>query len=549
MLGLMMDRPLLLSSIIDYAGTWHANTEVVTRTIEGPIHRYTYAGMRDRSRRLASQVLTRLGLKLGDRVGSLAFNTYRHMEMFYGISGTGVVLHTLNPRLFAEQLVYIANHAEDQWMFADLACWPLCEQLADQWTTVKGFVVMTDREHMPDTKLKNVICYEDLIDAGDPDFAWPEFDERTASTMCYTSGTTGNPKGVLYSHRSSMLGTLVAMTPDAFGAKVGDTLMPIAPLFHANGWMIPYSTVMSGSKMVLPGRNYEPEALLELLDGEQVTVTAAVPTIWITVMDHLERTGRRFATLKRVAIGGSAPSPEMLRKLEIDYGLECFQGWGMTETSALGTSCNVHPAYVDRPWEERAAYKRMQGHARWGCDLRLRDDEGNILPADGEAVGHLEVRGPWISSAYFKNESNPITEDGWLKTGDVARLRPDGYLVLTDRSKDVIKSGGEWISSIDLENTAVGHPDVLEAAVIGVHHPKWDERPLLVVVRKDGATLTREAMLDWLKDRIVRWWLPDDVVFVKELPHTATGKLSKLTLRQQFSDYVLPGLEKAPAGE
>ena len=547
MRGLMMDWQLTINSMVDYAGRYHATQEIVTRTIEGPIHRYTFADMRARSAKLAD-ALSRLGVRLGDRIGSLAFNTHRHLEMFYGVTGLGAVLHTVNPRLFPEQIIYIVDHAEDQWLFADLACWPIVEALGERFSTVKGWVVMTDRAHMPETKLKNVLCYEDLIDGASADFVWPQFDENTAATMCYTSGTTGNPKGVLYSHRSIVLATMAATMGDVLGAppKTGDVLMPISPFFHANGWMLPFTPSLTGNKMVLPGRSYEPEHLLELLNDEGVTVTAAVPTIWNMLIDYLDRTGKRPTSLSRVLIGGSAPSEGMLRKIELELGIEVFQGWGMTETSAIGTKGGLKPGAGKLPWEEQAKLKMTQGRGLYGVELRIVDDAGNVLPPDGQKSGLLQVRGPWIASGYFKGEGgNPVTEDGWLNTGDVARLRPDGYMLLTDRAKDVIKSGGEWISSIDLENTAASHPEVLEAAVIAAHHPKWDERPLLVIVRKEGSALTREAMLEWLAPRLAKWWLPDDVVFVDEIPHTATGKISKLTLRQQFKDYVLPTVEAA----
>jgi acyl-CoA synthetase (AMP-forming)/AMP-acid ligase II len=541
--GLIMDKPLMIASIIRHAARYHTHTEIVARTIEGGLFRYTYGEAHARICQLA-HALGRLGMQPGDRVGALAWNTHRQFEMFYGVSGTGAVLHTVNPRLFPEQLVYIINHAEDRLLFVDAMTLPIVEKIAPQLTTVEAYVMMADRAGMPaSTTLPNLLCFEDLL-AAEPDrYDWPDFDERSASTICYTSGTTGNPKGVVYSHRSAILTCLLFGPLIGLRANNGDlpVMMPMAPMFHGNAWQFPYLAPMHGAKLVLPGRNYEPDKLYELLEGERVTLTCGVPTFWLILTDWLQRTGKTFSTLRYSLSSGSAMPKSLMETLERTYGVEVLQGWGMTEALG-GSSVMLPPRATPRSLAERVQGRMTSGHAAWGVDYRLVDDAGDELPQDGRTVGHFRVKAPWVSSAYFKNEGGSAVDDqGWLKTGDLATIAPDGRIQLTDRSKDVIKSGGEWISSVELENLAMGHPAVLQAAVIAVPHPRWQERPLLVVVRKPGAALDADAMLAFMRGKIVDWWLPDDVAFVDSMPMTGTGKIHKLTLRQQFASHVLPG--------
>lgn len=544
MMGLMQDRPLLISSLIEHAALYHPKKEIVTRTIEGPILRSTYSEICARAKRIAN-ALTGLGVKQGDRVGTLAWNTHRHMELYYAVSGMGAVLHTVNPRLFPEQVEYIVNHAEDGVVFFDITFADLVAQLAPRLKTVKMFVALTDRAHMPAVDLPGMLCYEELIEGHSENYAWPEFDERQASSLCYTSGTTGNPKGVLYSHRSTILHTLKVSTGDGFGISGQTSLLLVVPLFHANGWGMPYACVMGGAKMVLPGRHLDGQSLYELMRDEQCNYSAAVPTVWLMLFEYLDahpEIDRRSLGLRKILTGGSAPPLSMMERMEHDFGAEVFQAWGMTETSPIG-ACNIPlPEHAALPLEQRRVLKTKAGRGTWGVELKIVDDEGCELPHDGKAFGQLKVRGPWIASGYFKAEGGHLLDaDGFFPTGDVATIDPDGYLRLVDRSKDVIKSGGEWISSIDVENVAVAHPAIAEAALIGVHHPKWQERPLLVAVKRQGATVTREEVLEYLSARMAKWWVPDDVVFVSELPHTATGKLSKVRLREQFREYRLVG--------
>ncbi len=540
MRGLMQDRPLLISQLLSFAGTYHAEREIVSRTVEGPIHRHTYADMERRSKQLAN-ALKRLGTSAGDCIGTLAWNGYRHLEIWYAVSGSGMVCHTINPRLFPEQIRYIVNHADDRYIFVDLTFVGLMEKLEAEMPGVKGFVIMTDRAHMPQTSLKNVICYEELIAAESADFEWPEFDENTASSLCYTSGTTGNPKGVLYSHRSTVIHSMMANQPDALGLGSRDVVLPVVPMFHANAWSIPYGALMCGAKLVMPGPNMDGASIYELLETEGVTFTAAVPTVWLMLLQYLEREGKTLSALKRVVIGGSAAPRAMIETFQRKYGAQVVHAWGMTETSPLGTLGQLKAGMETMSEDEQITVQCKQGRAIFGIEMKITDDAGKELPRDGKAFGNLKVRGPWVVGSYLKGEGGQVLDaGGWFDTGDVATLDPAGYMQITDRSKDVIKSGGEWISSIDLENAAVGHPGVAEAAVIGIVHPKWDERPLLIIVRKPGSNVGRDEVLDFLKDKIAKWWMPDDVAFVDELPHTATGKLLKTKLREDFRDYKLP---------
>jgi fatty-acyl-CoA synthase len=536
----MQDWPLLVHRVLDHAATQHGNREVVSRSIEGPIHRTTYAQVRKRALKVA-QRLEREGIKLGDRVATLAWNTWRHLETWYGITGIGAVYHTINPRLFPEQILYIANHAEDRMMFLDLTFVPLMEKLQDKLPMIQRFVILTDAAHMPQTSLRNAVAYEDWIGEVDGDFKWASFDENTACGMCYTSGTTGNPKGVVYSHRSNVLHALMALTPDAFDLSVQDTIMPVVPFFHANGWSIVFSAPMSGCKLVLPGMKLDGVSIYELLEAEKVTMTAAVPTIWLMLLAHMEANNLKLSTLRRVLIGGSACPRAMIEKFEKTYRVTVAHAWGMTEMNPIGSICAIKPDYDANDFEKILDVKAKQGAAPFTVEMKIVDDKNNEIAWDGKSFGRLKVKGVAVAKSYFKGEGGEVLDgDGFFDTGDVATIDPYGMMQITDRSKDVIKSGGEWISSIDLENLAVGHPKVMEAAVIGVHHPKWDERPLLIIIPKKGESLTREEMLGFMEGKIAKWWMPDDVVFVEEIPHTATGKILKTALRDRFKDYTLP---------
>ena len=540
MLGLMMNMPLLISSLLRHAARHHGDTEIVSRTVEGPIHRYTYLEAHARSCRLAN-ALARLGVKHGERVGTLAWTGFRHLELYFGVSGMGAIVHTINPRLFQEQIVYIINHAEDSYVFFDLTFAPLVEKVAAQCPGVKGWVAMTDRAHMPQLNLPTLLCYEELLARESDAYSWPEFDENSASGLCYTSGTTGNPKGVLYSHRSTVLHAYAAALPDSLNLSACDVVLPVVPMFHVNAWGLPYNCAAVGAKIVFPGAGMDGKSLYELFEAEGVTVTAGVPTIWLGLLNYLKQNNLKFSTVNRTVIGGSACPPAMIESFEEDFGVRVMHAWGMTETSPLGTGCAFKAKHKKLSVAERRKLQAKQGRAVYGVDMKIVDAEGNAMPHDGKAFGNLLVKGPWIVREYFKGESaSPLTADGWFPTGDVATIDADGYMQITDRSKDVIKSGGEWISSIDLENVAVGHPAVAEAAVIGVHHPKWDERPLLIIVKKAGMEVSKEEMRQFYEGKVAKWSMPDDIVFVEQLPHTATGKLSKLTLRQQFADYKLP---------
>ncbi|HUJ86248.1 MAG TPA: 3-(methylthio)propionyl-CoA ligase [Burkholderiales bacterium] len=540
MLGLMMDAPLLITDLIRHADRHHGETEIVSKTVEGGIHRYDYRAAHKRSRRLA-KALAALGVKPSERAATLAWNGYRHFEIYYAVAGSGAVIHTINPRLFPEQIAYIANHAEDRVVFFDLTFLPLVERLAPQLKTVKAFVLMSDAAHMPkQSSIPNLLCYETLLEAQDDRFEWPKLDERTAACLCYTSGTTGNPKGVLYTHRSTILHAYAAALPDALDLSARDVVLPVVPMFHVNAWGLPYSCALTGTKLVFPGPHLDGKSLHELFEAERVTMSAGVPTVWLGLLNYMKESKLRFATLKGVVIGGSACPPAMIRAFQEDYGVNVLHAWGMTEMSPLGTVCTFKEKHLAMDKQARYALQAKQGRAIFGVDMRIVGQDGKELPMDGKAFGDLQVRGPWVITSYFKGEGGDPLQDGWFPTGDVATLDPDGYMQITDRSKDVIKSGGEWISSIDLENVAVAHPAIAEAAVIGVKHPKWDERPIVVAVKKPGQEVSRDELLKFFEGKIAKWWMPDDVVFVKELPHTATGKLSKLTIRQQLHDYKLP---------
>jgi fatty-acyl-CoA synthase len=545
--GQMMQQPLLISSLIVHAERHHAEREVVSRRVEGDIHRTTYKELASRSRRMA-KAMAALGVKMGDRVATLAWNGYRHMELYYAVSGTGAVLHTVNPRLHPDQIVYIADHAEDQVMCFDMTFLPLIQAVARRSKTIKHFVAMTDRAHMPSAEvaatIPNLLCYEDLIAAQDDQFSWPNFDENTASSLCYTSGTTGNPKGVLYSHRSTVLHTYAAALPDSLGCSSRDVILPVVPMFHVNAWGLPYIGCMTGAKLVFPGPGLDGKSLHELFETEAVTLSAGVPTVWQGLLAYVEANGLKFSTMNRTVIGGSACPPAMIRAFGEKYGVQVIHGWGMTEMSPLGTTGTLKHKHIGLSPEERYAVMDKQGRSIYGVDMKIIDDHGAELPWGGEASGDLLVRGPWIISSYFKNEGgDPLvhqTDGDWFPTGDVAKIDADGYMQITDRSKDVIKSGGEWIGSIDLENIAMAHPAVAMAACIAAKHPKWDERPLLVVVKKPGAELTRDELLAFFEGKIAKWWTPDDVTFVDAIPLGATGKMQKNKLRDQFRDYRLP---------
>jgi fatty-acyl-CoA synthase len=538
----MMNTPLLVSSIAEHAEKFHGDREIVSVTADNPRHHCTFRDVIGRSRKLA-KALGKLGLDRGDRVATIAWNDYRHLEIYYGVSGAGYVCHTINPRLFPEQLIFIINHAEDRWIFTDAMFVPLLEKILPKIERVEGFVIMTDEAHMPDTSLPNAVCYETLIGAESSDYSWPVLDERSASALCYTSGTTGDPKGVLYDHRSTVLHAYAAPAPDAMNLSSRDCVLPVVPLFHVNAWGIPYSTLMVGAKIVFPGPKMgDGEALFELMDSEDVTIALGVPTVWLALLQYCAGAGKRLDKLQRSIVGGAAVPRSMIQEFRDAHGVEIRQGWGMTEMSPLGTCNSLKAGLESLTDDEKLDLATKAGRGIFGCELRIVDDEGQELAWDGVAYGALQVRGPWICSDYFKLEggAGTHTTDGWFDTGDVATIDPQGYMAITDRTKDVIKSGGEWISSIELENTAMGHPAVAEAAVIGVAHPKWTERPLLVIVRTAGQDVSKEDMLAYFDGKVATWWIPNDVVFVDELPHTATGKIKKIELRKQFADYAFP---------
>jgi len=545
MLGLMQDWSMTLDKLLDHAKVTNPDREVVSRSIEGPLVATTYAEMWGRAKQ-ASHALREAGIGTGDRVATLAWNTARHMEVWFGTMAIGAVLHTLNPRLLPDQIAWIANHAGDRIMIVDLTFVPIVEKIASQLLTVERYVILTDRAHMPQTSLPNAMAYEDFIAGRPHDVKWGGFDENTAAGLCYTSGTTGNPKGVLYSHRSNMLHAFAANQGDAFGLRAKDVVLPVVPMFHANAWAITFIAPMAGAKLVMPGAKLDGQSIYELLESEKVTFTAAVPTVWLMLLSHMRDNNLKLSTLKRVVIGGSAVPEAILRAFEDDYGVEVVHAWGMTEMSPMGTLCSMGPKQEALDHEERIKLKLKQGRTPFTVEMKIVNDEGAEMARDGKAFGRLLVRGPAVSKAYFKNEGakNPdgtvVDADGWFDTGDVATICPQGFMNITDRAKDVIKSGGEWISSIDIENIAVGAPGVANAAVIGVYHPKWDERPLLIIQPKPGETPVRDAIMKYLEGKIAKWWTPDDVVFVEQIPLGATGKINKMALRETFKDYKLP---------
>jgi acyl-CoA synthetase (AMP-forming)/AMP-acid ligase II len=538
--GSMMQQPLLISSLLNHAERHHGEQEVVSRRVEGDVHRMTFRDLANRSRRMAN-ALAALGVQSGERVATLAWNGHRHLELYYAVSGSGSVLHTLNPRLHPDQVVWIADHAEDQVLFFDLTFLPLIEAIAPRVKTIRAFVAMTDAAHMPAaTGIPNLLCYEDLVEKSSPEFAWPPFDENAPSSLCYTSGTTGNPKGVLYSHRSTVLHTYAAALPDSLSCSARDVILPVVPMFHVNAWGLPYAACMVGAKLVFPGPYLDGKSLHELFESEGVTVSAGVPTVWQGLLAHVEANNLKFSTMRRTIIGGSACPPAMMRTFQDRYDVAVLHAWGMTELSPLGTACTLKPKHLALGGEERLAVQAKQGRAVFGVDMKIVGEDGKELPRDGKASGELMVRGPWIVREYFRGEGGDPLVDGWFPTGDVATIDADGFMQITDRSKDVIKSGGEWIGSIDLENIAMAHPAVQMAACIAAPHPKWDERPLLVVVPKPGVAVTRKELIEFYDGRIARWWTPDDVVFVDAIPLGATGKMQKNKLREQFRDYKLP---------
>jgi 3-(methylthio)propionyl---CoA ligase len=544
MRGLMMEIPLLVSDLIRHADRHHGDTQIVSSLVEGGVHRYTYREAHTRARRLAN-ALRKLGLEPGDRVASLAWNGYRHFELYYAVAGSGMVMHTVNPRLFPEQIAWILDDAEDAILFVDLSFLPLVQKLAGACKHLKNVVVMTDRAHMP-AGTQGLLCYEELIAAQSADFDWPTMDEHTACGLCYTSGTTGNPKGALYSHRSTVLHAYAICLPGAMGLSALDCALPVVPMFHANAWGLPFAAPLVGAKLVFPGAALDGKSLHALFESERVSFSAGVPTVWAGLIQYMKESGVKLTTLKRTVIGGAACPPAMIRTLEDDFGIEVNHAWGMTEMSPLGSVCKLQEKHLLLAPEEQRHLREKQGHVVFGVDWKIVDGDGNELPWDGIAFGDLLVRGPWVVNGYYKGTQNPLV-DGWFPTGDVATIDADGYLRITDRSKDVVKSGGEWISSIALENLAMAHAAVLEAAVIACKHPKWDERPLLIVVRRPNAVLSRDELLRFYDGKVAKWWIPDDVVFVDQLPHTATGKLMKTALRERFAGHLLAAVEAETA--
>ncbi len=541
MLGLMQSQPLLISGLIEFAERHHGDAEIVSRRVEGDIHRYTYKDSAQRARQVA-QALDALKLDFSDRVATLAWNGYRHFELYYGVSGSGRVLHTINPRLHPDQIAWIANHAEDQVLCFDLSFLPLVQTVHARCSTIKHFIALCDEDKLPkDSGIPHLISYERWLGEQSGIYAWPSFDENSASSMCYTSGTTGNPKAALYSHRSSTLHAYAAALPDVMCISARDAILPVVPMFHVNAWGIPYSAALTGAKLVFPGPALDGKSVYELIEAEKVTFAAGVPTVWQMMLGHMKPAGLRFSTLKRTVIGGSACPPAMIRAFNEDYGVEVLHAWGMTEMSPLGTLCTLKNKHDALPEVEKMKIRLKQGRAIYGVDMKIVDAAGKELPWDGKTSGNLYVKGPWIVREYFKSEGGDPLVDGWFPTGDVGTIDADGYLQITDRSKDVIKSGGEWISSIEVENIAMAHPAVAMAACIGMRHPKWDERPILAVVKKPGMDTSREELMRFYEGKTAKWQIPDDVVFVDAIPLGATGKMLKTKLREMLKDYRLPG--------
>ncbi len=540
MLGLMQNQPLLISSLIEFAAANHGDGEIVSRRVEGDIHRTNYRETAARARQVAG-ALDRLKLAFGDRVGTLAWNGYRHFELYYGVSGSGRVLHTLNPRLAPDQVAWILNHAEDRVLCFDMSFLPIVKGIWKLCPKVIRWVALCDPAALPtDSGVDGLLSYEAWIAQEPSRYEWPSFDENSASALCYTSGTTGNPKGVLYSHRSTVLHAFAGALPDALNVSARDSILPVVPMFHVNAWGLPYVAAMTGAKMVFPGAALDGKSVFELIESEGVTMAAGVPTVWQGLLGHMAQGGLKFSKLNRTVIGGSACPPAMIKSFDAQYGVTVLHAWGMTEMSPLGTVCNLKLKQQALPTEERLAVLAKQGRAIFGVDMKIVDPDGNALPWDGQTSGDLLVKGPWVVSSYFKGEGGDPLVDGWFPTGDVAAIDADGFLQITDRSKDVIKSGGEWISSIDIENIAVAHPAVAMAACIAIAHPKWDERPLLVVVKKPGAEADRETLLAFFEGKVAKWQVPDDVVFVEAIPLGATGKMQKMKLREQFKGHKLP---------
>ena len=540
MLGLMQSQPLLISGLIEFAARHHGDAEIVSRRVEGDIHRYTYRDAARRSRQVAN-ALDALGLAFSERVATLAWNGYRHFELYYGVSGSGRVLHTVNPRLHPDQIAWIADHAEDQVLCFDLSFLPLVQAVHGRCATIKHYIALCDADKLPlDSGIPTLQSYESWIAGHSSDYDWPVFDENTASSMCYTSGTTGNPKAALYSHRSSTLHAYAAALPDVMCISARDAILPVVPMFHVNAWGIPYSAALTGAKLVFPGPALDGKSVYELIEAEKVTYAAGVPTVWQMLLTHMKPGGLRFSTLRRTVIGGSACPPAMIKAFNDDYGVEVLHAWGMTEMSPLGTMCTLKNKHDGLSEADKMTIRLKQGRAIYGVDMKIVDESGKELPWDGKTFGDLLVKGPWVVREYYKGEGGNPLVDGWFPTGDVATIDADGYMQITDRSKDVIKSGGEWISSIDVENIAVAHPAVAMAACIGMRHPKWDERPIVVVVKKPGAQVSREELLEFYQGKTAKWQIPDDVVFVDAIPLGATGKILKTRLREQLKDYRLP---------
>jgi fatty-acyl-CoA synthase len=540
MFGLMQQHSLLISSLIEFANRHHGDGEVVSKRVEGDLHRYTWSDVANRSRQMAN-ALDALGLEQGQRVATLAWNGYRHLELYFGVSGSGRVLHTLNPRLHPDQVVWIANHAEDQVLFFDMTFLPLVQAVHARCTTIQNWVAMCDADKLPkDTGIPNLISYESLIEVHSNQYVWPELDENTASSMCYTSGTTGNPKAALYSHRSTMLHAYAAALPDVMCISAKDAILPVVPMFHVNAWGIPYSAAMTGAKLVFPGPALDGKSVYELIEAEGVTFAAGVPTVWQMLLSHMKPNALKFSSLKRTVIGGSACPPAMIDAFRESYGVDVLHAWGMTEMSPLGTLCTLKNKHLNLPADAQMKLRLKQGRCIFGVDMKIVNDAGEALPHDGKTYGDLLVKGPWIIREYFKQEGESPLVDGWFPTGDVATIDEDGFMQITDRSKDVIKSGGEWISSIDIENIAMAHPNVMMAACIGMPHPKWDERPVVCVVKKPGAEITSLELLKFYEGKTAKWQIPDDVIFVDAIPLGATGKMLKTKLREQLAEYKLP---------